>query len=67
MGQAPLGWRDADDAEVYDFGYWALLGSGSLYGDGDVRALNAHRDETDADDNWYWQRGAGSGVVVLDR
>jgi hypothetical protein len=48
MGQAPLGWRLADDAEVYNLGYWARLGSGSLDGDGDVRALCAHRDKADA-------------------
>lgn len=48
MGQAPLGWRSAGDARVYDFGSWAGLGSGSLLGDGDVRALLAHRDDADA-------------------
>jgi len=53
MGQAPLGWRNANDAEVYSLGYWAGLGSGSLDGDGLVRALDALRDEADADYGWY--------------
>jgi hypothetical protein len=46
MGQAPLGWRDADGAEVYKLGSWARLGSGLLLGGGLVRALVAHRDES---------------------
>mgnify|MGYP006920692000 FL=1 len=48
MGQAPLGWRGADDAKVYDLGDWAGLGSGSLDGDGYVRALDARRGQADA-------------------
>ncbi len=67
MGQAPLGWRSASVARVYDLGDWAGLGSGSLYGDGGVRALDAHRDEAGADNGWYWRRGAVSSVVVLDK
>lgn len=51
MGQAPLGWRNADDAKVYDLGDWAGLGSGSLFGDGGVRALGTRRDEAVAGNN----------------
>jgi hypothetical protein len=67
MGQAPLGWRDANDAKVWHLGGWAKLGSGSLNGDGFVRALDARRDEAFADDNVYWRRYAVSSIVVLDK
>lgn len=67
MGQAPLGWRYADGAVVYYLGLWAGLGSGSLYGDGSVRALGAHRDKAGAVDDCYCQGNAVSSVVVLDK
>ncbi len=67
MGQAPLGWRDADDAKVYGLGIWAKLGSGSLDGGGDVRALGARRGRAGAGYGWYCQRTAVSSVVALDK
>jgi hypothetical protein len=67
MGQAPLGWLDAGYTEVFSLGHWAGLSSGSLNGDGNVRTLYAHRDETVAQDDWYFQCSAVSGVVVLDK
>jgi hypothetical protein len=67
MGQAPLGWRSAYGAKVFLLGNWALLGSGSLYGDGDVRSLNARRDKAGAGSGWCCQRDAVSSVVVLDK
>lgn len=63
MGQAPLGWRSADDAKVYSLGSWAKLGSGSLLGDGGFRTLDAHRGKARADGYWYW-RGALSVVSL---
>lgn len=65
MGQAPLGWYSPLDASVCNLGHWARLGSGSLYDDGNVRTLLAHRDRTGADYNWSSQFTADSGVVVL--
>lgn len=67
MGQAPLGWRLADVAKVYSLGHWALLGSGSLNGDGTVRALHAHRDKAFADLERLWQGFAVSSVVVMNK
>ncbi len=66
LGIALLGWRGAFDAKVYGLGVMAELGSGSLDGLGDVRSLGARRDEAGADDDWLWQRGAVSSVVVSD-
>ncbi len=69
MGQALLGWRNAHDATIYCLGLWAELGSGSLYGYDDVRALLVRRHVvgTNAGGHFNWQRNAFSSVVVLDK
>lgn len=66
MGQAPLGFRYADDAKVCYLGYWAGLGSSSLDAGGYVRGLGAHRGEA-KNDRWFWHWTAVSSVVVLDK
>lgn len=67
MGQAPLGWRDVDDAEIYDLGLWVALGSGSFDIDSDgIRGFGVDRDE-DMGEDIYWLEEAISSVVVLDK
>ena len=67
MGQAPLGYRCDDFAEECRLGRWAILGSGSLDADGNVRTLNALRNEGIVYNNCYCQMDSASGVVVLDK
>ena len=67
MGQAPLGWRNADDEKVYDLGYWVGWGSGSLDSVGNVRSLDAQPGMAGAGDSWFWQWDAIGSVVVLDK
>lgn len=56
MGQAPLGRRNADDAEVYGLGRWAKLGSGSII----LLVVSAdwllRRDQVGLYSKSYWQR-----------
>lgn len=66
IGQAPLGWRDADDARVYNLGDWSFLASGSLDAGDDVRSLYMHR-RSDVFKDCQWQWAAVSSVVVLDK
>ena len=67
MGQAPLGWCNADDVELYYFGCKAILCSDSLQRDGSVLALLVSCNNTYADDTWYSQTDAVSSVIVLDK
>ncbi len=67
MGQAPFGWRNADDGGVYELGDWASIASGLLGANGNVRALHAPLRWPVVANDWFWQSKAVGAVVVLNK
>jgi hypothetical protein len=66
MGQKLLGWRDADDGELYDVGGWSGVGSRLLDVDGCVHGRDFHRDELRSHAGCGLQGASLSSVVVMD-